>query len=234
MSPDRAIEATQRGLRARRGFLVVHSGLISLVIVLAFVTACVMLQWLRTDLDWRLAPMSSYLKGPYGGWLRLAYYGLGAGLALLGQGLFHAVQPARNRLPMRLLALGGIALIVTAITETDLPYLVRSQELLLHQFAALITFTSVTLAMVLQSWHFRGHDDWRAHFRRAFVLAVASFIGLGIYAFERGLPASLELPEGFMQKIVITMIVVWLGFVAWCLHRLQVDGSRKSLSQQMR
>src|SRR6478672_1261129 len=130
MSPDRAIEATQRGLRASRGFLVVHSGLISLVFVLAFVTACVALQWLRTDLDWRLAPMSSYLKGPYGGWLRLAYYGLGAGLALLGQGLFHAVQPARNRLPTRLLALGGIALVITAITETDLPYLVRSQELL--------------------------------------------------------------------------------------------------------
>src|SRR6476620_5267708 len=109
-----AIRAMQHGMHASRGFLAMHAGLICLAAVLLFVASGMLLQWVRHDLDWRLAPMSSYLRGPYGGWLRLAYYGLGAGLALLGQGLFHAVQPARNRLPTRLLALGGIALIVTA------------------------------------------------------------------------------------------------------------------------
>lgn len=220
----RAFDTVRHGLRASRGVVAMHSGLISLVLVVVFVIACLALQWLRADLDWRLAPMSSYLKGPYGGWLRLAYYGLGIGLVLLGQGLHRAVQPQlRNPLPRRLLVLAGAALAVTAITETNLPVLDRSQELAVHQLAALVTFLSVTVAMLLQSWRFQAHAAWRPHFRMAFPLAVASFVALGAYASERGLPRPLELPEGVMQKIVITLIVLWLALAAWRLRRAQQE-----------
>ena len=224
MMSVRAFDTVRHGLRASRGYVAMHSGLISLVLVAAFVTACFALQWLRTDLDWRMAPMSSYLKGPYGGWLRLAYYGLGLGLVLLGQGLHRAVQPQlRNPLPRRLLVLAGAALAVTAITETNLPVLDRSQELAVHQLAALVTFLSVTVAMLLQSWRFQAHAAWRPHFRMAFPLAVASFVALGVYAFERGLPHALEMPEGAMQKIVITLIMLWLALAAWRLRLAQQE-----------
>lgn len=222
MKPTHAITAVRHGLRASRGFVAMQSGMISLVLVLVFVTACLLLQWLRSDLDWRLAPMSSYLKGPYGGWLRFAYYGLGVGLVLLGHGLRRALQPdVRDPWPLRLLVLAGFALGVTAITETRLPVLDRAQALMLHQLAALVTFLSVTVAMLLQSWRFQAHAAWRPYFRLAFPLAVASFLALGIYASGHGLPHVLELPEGVLQKCVITLIVSWLGSAAWWLHCAQ-------------
>ena len=43
-----------------------RSGLICFVVVIAFATTCALMQWLRTDLDWRDAPLSAYLKGSYG------------------------------------------------------------------------------------------------------------------------------------------------------------------------
>ena len=220
----RAFDTVRHGLRASRGAVAMHSGLISLVLVAGFVTACLALQWARTDLDWRLAPMSSYLKGPHAGWLRLAYYGLAAGLVLLGHGLHRAVQPhVRAPLPRRLLMLAGAALAVTAVTETDLPVLDRSQELAVHQLAALVTFLGVTVAMLLQSWRFQAHATWRPHFRMAFPLAVASFVALGAYASGPGLPHSLELPEGAMQKLVIALIVSWLWLAAWRLRCAQQE-----------
>ena len=217
-----AIRAMQHGMHASRGFLAMHAGLICLVAVLLFVASGVLLQWVRHDLDWRLAPMSSYLRGPYGGWLRLAYYGLGLGLVLLGQGLHRTLQPVRSGLPMRLLATAGIALVFVAVTELDLPRLTRSQEVAVHQVAALVTFVSVTGAMLLQSWRFQDDAAWRPYFRLAFPWAVASFLALGAYASGRGMPARLELPEGIAQKIVIGMILLWLGCAAWWLRRAQL------------
>ena len=96
MKRGTAIRAMQHGMHASRGFLAMHAGLICLAAVLLFVASGMLLQWVRHDLDWRLAPMSSYLRGPYGGWLRLAYYGLGLGLVLLGQGLHRTLQPVRS------------------------------------------------------------------------------------------------------------------------------------------
>lgn len=225
----RALASMQHGLRASRGAVAVRSGLISLVLVMVFVASCCALQWLRPDLDWRLAPMSSYLRGPYGGWLRLAYYGLGIGLVLLGQGLHGAVEPhRRSTAPRRLLLLAGVALVVTAITETHLPGLDRRQALQVHQLAALVTFVSVTLAMLLQSWRFQGHAAWRPYFRGAFALALAAFIALGVYATGPRLPHALEWPQGILQKLVITLIVAWLALAAWRLRRLQASASPRA------
>ena len=227
MTSVRALESMLHGLRASRGVVAAQSGLISLVLVMVFIAACVALQWLRPDLDWRLAPMSRYLRGPYGGGLRMAYYGLGFGLAVLGQGLQRATEPHRRSTPpQRLLWLAGLALVVTAITETDLLGLDRAQALRVHQLAALVTFVSVTLAMLLQSWRFQAHAAWRPVFRGAFALAIAAFVALGVYATGHGLPHALEWPQGILQKAVITLIVAWLALAAWRLRRLQAAGPR--------
>ena len=211
-----------------------RSGLICFVVVIAFATTCALMQWLRTDLDWHDAPLSAYLKGAYGGWVRAAYYGLSLALMLLGVGLYRALRPqARSVAPVLLLALAGIALAITAITETDLPHLDHEMENRLHRVAALTTFLSVTTAMLLQSWHFRGDAAWRRYFGLAFTLAVASLILLWRYAFWDGLP------EGLAQKPVIAMILLWLGFAAWWLQCAQLalaqvtedrDGARRHSS----
>lgn len=198
-----------------------RSGLICFVVVVAFATTCALMQWLRTDLDWRDAPLSSYLKGSYGIWVRAAYYGLSLALMLLGVGLYKALRPqARSVAPVLLLVMAGIALAITAITETDLPYLDHDMENRLHRAAALTTFLSVITAMMLQSWYFRGDAAWRRFFGLAFTLAVASFLLLWRYAFWDGLP------EGLAQKPVIATILLWLGFAAWRLQREQLVSAK--------
>jgi hypothetical protein len=210
--------AVQRKPRSFLDGIVRHrSGLICLVAVLVFLSTCIVLQWLRTDLDWRQDPLSAYLKGPYGGWLRLAYYSLSMALILLGAGLYRVLQPqARSAVPAVLLALAGIALALTAISETDLPLLDHDQENQLHRLAAMTTFLSVTSAMVLQSWRFHYDAIWRVHVALALPLAVASFIALWIYAYWHGMP------EGLRQKTVISMILLWLGIAAWWLRHEQL------------
>lgn len=220
-----SISSTLRNVRASsarfRRAVIRHSGLIALVAVIVFVSTCALMQWLRTDLTWWDAPLSYYLKGEYGEWVRAAYYGLSVALMLLGEGLYRALRPhARSVLPALLLWLAGIALAVTAITETDLPYLDHEMENQLHRVAALTTFLSVTTAMMLQSWHFRGDAAWRQYFGVAFPLAVASFIALAVYAFWR------DAPEGLAQKTVIAMILLWLGFAARWLQREQLAAAQ--------
>lgn len=214
-------DAGMRGKSTGPGFLdglVRHrSGQISFVAVLVFVAVCALMQWLRTDLDWIEAPLSSYLKGPHGGWVRGAYYTLSIALMLLGAGLYRTLVPqARSALPKWLLVLAGVALIFTAISETNLPYLDHHAENQLHRLAAMTTFLSVTIAMMLQSWRFHYDDRWRVHFPLAFPLAVASFVALWIYAYWRGVP------EGLVQKTLICMILFWLGSAAWWLRGEQL------------
>ncbi|UNK51053.1 DUF998 domain-containing protein [Lysobacter sp. S4-A87] len=212
---DTAVRRKQGGFLD--GVVRQRSGLICLMAVIAFLSTCIVLQWLRTDLDWRQDPLSAYLKGPYGGWLRMAYYALSMALMLLGAGLYRVLQPqARSAVPAFLLALAGIALALTAISETDLPLLDHDQENQLHRLAALTTFLSVTLAMMVQSWRFHYDEIWRVHVAWALPWAVATFIALWIYAYWHGMP------EGLRQKTVISMILLWLGTAASWLRRVQL------------
>ena len=41
-------------------------GVVALASVVVFAIACVVVQWLRTDLDWQQAPLSFYLMDDYG------------------------------------------------------------------------------------------------------------------------------------------------------------------------
>src|SRR5262245_2782027 len=136
---------------------------------------------------------------------------------LLGAGLYRTLVPqARSAVPKWLLVVAGVALTITAITETNLPYLDHRAENQLHRLAAMTTFLSVTIAMMLQSWRFHSDDRWRVHFSLAFPLAVASFVWLWIYAYWKGVP------EGLVQKSLICMILFWLGSAAWWLRGQQL------------
>ena len=198
-----------------------HSGLVCFIAVVVFVATGLALQMLRGDLVWWEDPLSYYLSGPNGWTLRYAYYGLSVSIGLLGAGMYCSLSPrARSAVPPVLMLVAGIALGITAATETDLPWLDTAQESRLHRVAALTTFLSVTIAMLLQSWRFRVDALWRRHFPSAFSLAVATFAALWVYAFWR------EAPEGLLQKTVICMTLWWLGVAAWRLRVAQAASLR--------
>jgi hypothetical protein len=182
--------------------------------VAVFVVVCTAAQFLRSDLDWIHAPLSFYLIGP-GGWaVKIAYLALSASLVGIGAGFHRSLDMrSRGRVPMLLFVISGIALAVTAISDTSTKHGDTSVHARIHLLAAGTTFFCVTIAMLLQSLRLRKDASWRSAFAYAFALAAAAHAALWIYAVGH------VLPKGLMQKIVIMLILAWLGWAALALWR---------------
>jgi len=189
-------------------------GVIALLGVATFAVTCGAAQWLRSDYDWLRVPLSFYVLGPYGRAVEASYFALACGLIALGVGWYRALdRGARSAAPPLLFVLGAIALVVTAVEFTDVPDKPPTLHGLLHIVAAGATFICVTVAMLLQAWRLRGDPHWRARFRGAFTLAAITFAALWIYALVK------PIPRGLGEKVVIALILLWLGRASWWLLR---------------
>jgi hypothetical protein len=201
----RSRDATARALAA-----------FALATVVLFTLVCGAVQFLRPDLDPLRAQLSFYLVGDYGALVRGVYYALAAGLVALGVSAYRASDPARrSAAPLLLFAIAGIALVPVAVTElfatgggAHAPF-----ARYVHGVMAETTFLCVTVAMVLQSlWWRRDPAFARGRIPRI-VLAVAAFVMLWMHAL-----AHIG-PVGLMQKILIALILAWLGIAAWQTQR---------------
>lgn len=182
--------------------------------VAAFAAICLAVQFLRTDLDWMAAPLSYYLTGPYGDAVQAAYIALAVSLATIGISFYCAlILSARSAAPLLLFVVGGAALAITALSEAAKAYGDAGMWEMIHLAAAETTFLCVTVAMLLQSWRLRYDPHWRGCFPFAFGLALVTFAALWIYGLGR------SLPRGLSQKVVIALILLWLGWASLNLLR---------------
>lgn len=189
-------------------------GAFALAGVLAFAVAAIALQGLRADLDWRAAPLSLYLLGAHGLWLKAAYFMLAAALVGLGvAGYTGLARTARSGAPTLLFGSAGVALAVVAVADSRLPGQDVTLESRVHGIAAQAAFLCVTVAMLLQSWRLRFDAAWRHRFAPAFALAALAFVALWTHALWR------DAPRGLTQKIVVLLVLAWLGAVACGLSR---------------
>jgi len=194
------------------------AGAISLIGVLVFGAICFAAQFLRADFNWLTVPLSFYVLGPYGGAVEAGYFVLAAGLAALGLGWYRALdRSARSAVPLLLFVTAAVALCVTAGAFTDIPGRPPTLHGHVHVVAAFVTFVSVTVAMLLQSWRLRGDPCWRRRFRSAFALAALTFVALWIYALVK------PIPRGVGEKVVIALILLWLWRAAWWLVRGRIS-----------
>lgn len=183
-----------------------------------FVLACLSVQFLRPDLDWRQAPMSFYLLGPYGLWLQAGYLALAAALLSIGYGYYRALaRQARSVAPALMFALAALGLGVTAIADGNLPQRPPSLEGWLHGVGAQTAFLCSTTAMLLQAWRLRGDPLWRRRFAPAFALAALCFAAVWALSLWHGLP------RGLAQKCVIALIAAWLALASAWLWRAGKD-----------
>src|SRR5579859_5473999 len=85
--------------------------------VLAFALTAGILQVTRSDLDPVAMPLSAYLRGPGGVWLRSAYYGMASALAFLAWSSLRATRAdLRSGLASVLFLVAALLLPVVAIT----------------------------------------------------------------------------------------------------------------------
>jgi hypothetical protein len=189
--------------------------------VAAFAVVCGAVQRLRTDLEWSATPLSRYLTGAYGDAVVASYLALAVALAAIGLGFRRALRGrARSAAPLLLFFVAAFALALTALSEKAAATDPSGGWSLVHLIAAQATFLCVTVAMLLQSWRWRGDALWRRHSARGLVLAGLAFAALWLHVLVRALP------RGASQKAVIVLILAWL---AWASFRLWRTSSFSSL-----
>lgn len=187
-------------------------GRLALIGVLYFFLASAVLQFLRPDYNFMGTPLSFYLLGPYSGWLHTGFYALACAIVLLAVGYYFGSEPrARTLATLILFTLGAAGVVVTAIFPTDTSNRLTRHGII-HILAATAAFLCVSVGMLIQSWRFRQEPRWRSHFRAAMELAAFEFIVLWYYALMH-YPA-----RGFMEKLTILLILLWLALAAWWLR----------------
>lgn len=189
-------------------------GVIMLLGVAVISVICLLVQFLRTDLDWITTEMSIYALGPYGVWVQAAFMAPTPGLIALGIGWYRALdRRSRNVVPSILFVMAAAALCLMAVNAPDTtgwPVTVHGK---IHQWAAFAAFICVTTAMLVQSWRIRCDVHWRRYFLSAMALATVTAVYFWIYALFK------PIPRGIGEKVVIVLVLAWLWRAGWWLVR---------------
>lgn len=201
------------GWFAHDGRLTRLLGIVAMIGVAFITVTCVLVQFLRTDLNWISTSMSIYVTGPYGTWVRASFYAPAPGIAALGVGWYCALdRRARSVFPMILFVIGAVALCVLASFTADATSKPVTLHGAIHQWAAFATFVCITTAALLQSLRFRFDARSREQFIEATAIASVSVVYFWIYALT-------PIPRGLGEKAVIALVLAWLWRASWWLLR---------------
>ncbi|WP_233842804.1 DUF998 domain-containing protein [Dyella sp. 2HG41-7] len=182
--------------------------------VVVFTVVCGGAQFWRTDLDPIAVPLSIYLTGPGGFYVRTAYDVMGVALLAFALGAYGATSTAqRSVLASLLFAASGLLLPVVAATELFKGSVYENLAALIHGLAAQATFLALSFGMLLLSSRWRSDSRLSASRRAGWALAWLATCVMWLQAF---MPA---LPHGLMQKLLIVSILLWLAWGARQLLR---------------
>ena len=197
------------------------------IAVTNFVLTAGVLQWTRADLDPIAMPLSAYLIGPGGAWLRCAYYLMAAALACLAWASYRVSElRKRSSLASVLLVVTALTLPLVAITATYEHSTQENLARLIHSMAAQTTFLCLVMGMLLLSSRWR-HDPRLRHGSGAgMLLAWLAFAQMWLLALWPGAP------PGLTQKVLIALILLWLGWAALQLERLR--RTRRPIAHRLR
>jgi len=193
---------------ARRWPLIRALAALTLTADVVFTLVCGAAQLWRGDLDPLVMPLSAYLTGPGSEYVRAVYYLMAAGLLGLAVAGFLAT-PSSNRSALAAVLFGSAAAALPPVAVTALFAHTANEEIarFLHHLAALITFMCLCFGMPLLSMRWRREPSV-SRGTAGVVLAWAAFAWLWVYVIYHGLPS------GSMQKILIVLILTWLGWAA--------------------
>lgn len=189
-------------------------GIIAVAGVAIFAGICLASQFIRTDRDWITTPISVYVFGHFGTWVKAGFVAPAPALIATGVGWYRALDDdSRSVGPLLLFVLSALALCCTAVFVTDITVHPHSLHGTIHQWSAFATFVLATLAMFWQSWCLCCDPRWRVHFIEGITLAALAFAIFWTYALLK------SIPRGVGEKVVITSILLWLWRSGWWLIR---------------
>lgn len=184
------------------------------VAIIVFTAVCGAAQYWRTDLDPILVPLSIYLTGPGGFYVRAAYDLMGIALIFFAVGSYGATSESqRSALAMVLFVVPGLLLPVVAGTELFKGSAYENLAALIHGLAAQTTFLTLSFGMLLLSSRWRRDPRLNKNRLAGLTLAWLATALLWLQIFMR------QLPHGLMQKLLIVVILLWLAWSVRQLHR---------------
>jgi hypothetical protein len=205
-------DAIRHGSARREDTLVLALGIIALVGFATISVICLLVQFLRTDLNWITTSMSLYVAGPYGAWVQASLFAPAPGIAALGIGWYRSLnRDARSMIPVVLFVVAAVALCVLAAYTADATAKPVTLHGLIHQWATFGTFVCITTAMLVQSWLIRRDPRCRGRCPAALTIAAIAVVYFWIYALVK------PIPRGLGEKVVIGLVLLWLWRAAWWL-----------------
>ena len=184
------------------------------IAVLVFTGVCAAAQFWRTDLNFIRTPLSTYLRGPGGVYVRSVYYLMAAALLAFAWAVHEAtLQTRRSLLASLLFAGAGLILPIVAASElfSDTPY--HALAKIIHRSTTLATFLWLSFGMVLLSSRWLRDQRMKEGSRFGLVLA-----WLATFVLWFQVLVSI-FPNGLMEKLAIALILIWLGWASRHLLR---------------
>jgi Protein of unknown function (DUF998) len=198
----------------RKLLTVRHAAYLMALAVVVFTAVCTAAQFWRTDLNFVRTPLSTYLRGPGGVYVRSVYYVMAAALLAFAWAIYQATSRIRRSMFASLLFAGaGLILPIVAASElfSDTPY--HALAKIIHRSTTLATFLWLSIGMVLLST--RWLRDQRMKEGSPFGLMLA---WLATFVLWFQVLISI-FPNGLMEKLAIVLILIWLGWASRHLLR---------------
>lgn len=185
-----------------------------MVAVLVFTAVCTAAQFWRPDLSPIHTPLSTYLRGPGGVYVRSVYYVMAVALLGFAWAIYQAtMRTRRSVLASLLFGAAGLILPIVAGSElfSDTPY--HALAKIIHRSTTLATFLWLSFGMVLLSSRWLSDQRMKEGSRFGLILAwLATFI-----LWFQVLVSIF--PNGLMEKLAIVLILLWLAWAARHLLR---------------
>lgn len=207
-------------MNALRRFVTVrHAAYLMAIAVIVFTAVCTAAQFWRIDLNPIHTPLSTYLRGPGGAYVRFVYYVMAIALVGFAWAIYEAtVRPRRSLLASLLFGGAGLILPIVAASElfSDTPY--HALTKIIHRSATLATFLWLSFGMVLLSSRWlrdqRMKDGSRFGLSLAWLATFVLWFQVLVSVF----------PNGLMEKLAIALILIWLGWASRHLLRAAQPG----------
>jgi hypothetical protein len=194
--------------------------------VIAFAGVCTAAQFWRTDLNWITIPLSTYLAGPGGVYVRSVYYVMAIALLAFAGATYAATTPAlRSVLGSGLFAAAGLVLPIVAITELFRGTHYEALARVIHKVTSMATFLWLSFGMLLVSSRWWRDADMRQGSLPGVVLAWAATFVLWFQVLIS------VFPNGLMEKLAIALILAWLG---WAARHIITTNSRWATPELIR
>lgn len=185
---------------------------VMVIAVIIFTGVCTAAQFWRTDLNPIRIPLSTYLRGPGGVYVRSVYYVMAIALLGFAWAVYEATALARrSALASVLFAGAGVLLPVVAASElfAGTPY--HELARIVHRTTTLATFLWLSFGMLLISSRWFRDQHMQQGSLAGLILAWLATFTLWFQVLVHGLP------NGLMEKLAIVLILLWL---AWASRHL--------------